>query len=347
MVHLRTILISLLLAGMAAACSKPECEFDSDCGRARACRESKCIDSPIPPPPPPRPQREAGVDADADGGVITRPDASDASDDAGDGGVGAADADAGLPSNDGGFGIGTIWVFETQVPNAAPEKRATGEMQLYSAPPTAASFAMGDVACTLEDRRAIRPPIGGVSGPGIDITGFNALMLPGNSVHLSPSGPGRFDSGQLDAIYLFQGPGAMLTFTVSAGSANGELDRATGTIAAPTAFSTSMDTTVPVNLRSTILLTWNPVQTMPPRTIVAEIADADRGLVLRCVSPDRAMMVLPDSGRQAFLAASPRAPAWLELRAEERRTILVPIRGGGNVSTEIRASAGVRLSTIF
>lgn len=354
-----TLLLGLLV-GVLAACSRPECERNSDCGAGRVCTPAGvCEARPFRPPGEvedagPPILRDLGTGArDAGGAPEDAGDsgAPDASEDAGgvDGGVGA---DSGLPDFgplDGGVveNEGLVWIGEhTGVAVPAGHvllgrfvDAVSSGLVTHRTP-----YASGSVVCELV--RESRPAtLVGFTASRIEVTGFANGSY--TSVALSPSGPGTFGSGVTLGAGMFFGSPDALTFAIVSSGQIGTLAAHGLSLAPPYAFAPgvfSPQVGSVVLAQAPISVSWSPAPLQPSLSVVLELADAARTVRLSCVAPDGlGQVAIPDAARLAFLAAGPVAPVQLELRYQSERTEDVPVVGRSTeIPTRFRLSNGVR-----
>lgn len=341
--------MAILAALWWAACSKPECVNSVDCQRGFRCLEGRCEALPASPPMvrldggvfDARP-RDATTSSAADGSA---PDAAST-----DGGLDAG-ADGSVGSDaEPIVGEGLVWAFQTARSDGTNDLRAIGKLSRYTVPVVEQQIPSGGVSCRLEDRRASLAGASGISAGSIRISGFPTAIFPGGVANLAQGAPGEYSSGPLAVIGLFSEPNLLLTYVLVGSSAAGAVPALTEALPAPPSFSVLYPTaTTLVDLRAPFQAIWQTHgAVIPPLTAVVELATQDRGLVLHCATGEAVgSLMLPSAAQTDFLSAGPTGPVTLEVRAESERPVMPSLIGGGAILLRLRASAGVRVSTVY
>lgn len=359
--RLRDLVYSTFVFGavvaMGFACSKPECERNSDCGAGLICTTAGVCEMRPFRPPGEVPDAGPGMLRDlglSDTGTSTpTPDAGDAGV---DGGADAADAgdggpDLGLPDLgplDGGVvrneGLITVTEYAT---GAAPNHIVLGRFIDDAASGVITyerTFGSGQIDCTLT--KQVRPAsLIGFGATRIEISGFSNGAV--SSIELLPTGPGVFQTSQVLGAGLFLGSPDALVFEIESTNAAGNLASYSTTIEPPTpfapaVFSPGIGTTVYTQVPP-INVSWSPSVLEPGLEVHLELVDAPGAIRLSCTAPDGlGALQIPPAALTAFLAENPTPGVTMELRYQSEVTETVPIVGrASGIPTRFRAASGV------
>lgn len=359
---LGTSIVAGLLSGLAAACSSPECERNSDCGAGRICAVGGvCEDRPFRPPVE---VPDAGPGTLRDSGFrdlgSTPEDAGDGGATPGDAGVdagvgdGGPDADAGRPDFgplDGGVveNEGLVWVGEhtgVAVPVGQVLMGRFIDAVSSGLVTRRTPYAVGAVSCELV--RESRPAtLVGFAATRIEVSGFQNGSF--TQVILNPTGPGTFGSGVTLSAGMFLGSPDVLQFSIVSTGLSGSLAAHRRSLSPPYAFTPgvfSPQVGAVVLAQAPISVSWSPAPFQPNLGVVLELADATRAVRLTCSGADGlGQIAIPETARTAFLGAGPTAPVQLELRYQTEVTEGVPLVGSSEtIPTRFRLSNGVRWS---
>jgi len=351
------------LSALASACSS-ECATNGDCKANEACTDNACVPKPITPPPM---RSDGGGFRDAaapDAETLT--DAAPAPDALG---VGDPDASAGLAHDagpitdggardsgaqpDGGMGpafVGLIEVAAIQTPTGHQSSQS-GSFFRHAEAPRLDVFGAGSGSCLLIDRVGPRDRAQGFGGTEIFISGFAASIV--TQMVLFEAMPGLFEneSPRPNQLVFPGAPQGDLTYNISDNRRPGDLGILSDSLASlpseggPSLLMPSSNAS-PLSLGvASIDFTWSP---MAGSTlfVVAEVYDAQRSLVLRCITDDSSgALTIPLVAVQEFLARSPTAPFGVDLVYEIKKTVTVPINGSTDVlDTTLRHIAGTRFT---
>lgn len=357
-------MLGLMLFGFSFAsgfaCSRPECERNSDCGAGRLCTlAGVCEDRPFRPPGE---VEDAGPVTPRD---VSVRDTGELPEDGGDAGPDIGEADAGAPDGgpdqdagppdfgplDGGVvqNEGLIWVGEHSGLVAPAGHVLVGRFidELSSGVVTYRTVhTNGPVTC--EVVRKVSPAVvTGFAATRLRVSGFENGFY--DSVDLNPTGPGTFGSGLTLGAGMFFGSPDVLSFSIVSSGANGSLDNHQVSVPpphgfAPGVFSPQVGTIVLA--QAPINVSWSPAPLQPNLRTVLELSDANGAVRLTCEAADGLGQIsVPESGRSAFLGAGPVAPVQLELRYQSEISGMAPLVGQATgVPSRFRASIGVRWS---
>jgi len=359
-------LATLMAAGLswAAAGCGGECATSGDCKADEVCTDKTCVKKVIPPP---LMARDAGAQPDAapapDAFVIS-PDAAPAPDAApvpdamifADAGP-TDDASIQDASVDGGTtptGIERVGLLQvsTTLTTTSTEMRVLSSFWEHPESGLIAMSSSPNATCVLTDRAGPRTRNRGFTGGDITVDGFLAAMS--TSVLLRSSAPGVFVP-TVPPMFFTMWPERQpaLSYAIVAGAGAGSLGALNDTFASlpngnPPLVSLPPDRNTPISIGAVLVeFRWTP-QAMSGLTVVAELSDRTRNVVLRCEAPDSgAVLTMPQSARQDFAGRAITGPSTIEVRYERSKVVQVPLVGSAlTVPTTIRHSVGIRYSTI-
>jgi hypothetical protein len=373
-----SLIASLFL--FAACTAEPECVVDGDCPSDKVCRQERCVDRPgyvrrrttcdaadcagsL--------FRDSAASVDTGGGAGlsdgSQTSTSGMNLDGGGGSTGDGSAsatyDAGfydgpaLPIVDGGSTYdgghatpqavgneGEIWISEintesgpTSVVGARFDDHAGALFGI-----TRRSFSVSSGECTVTERRLSSGASAGIEAARIvlDYTD-NPRAMP--VALTSPANNGRFAAATPPSppLFLDHRP---VDFSIVANGNIGSLLGHTAMVSIPK----TPHIVVPASAGDGFSVVTNPAiewlsnpGSGADLKLIAELADLDRNVVLRCEVTDSAgRLQIPGSALQAWSLSSPAAPVRLELRYDQTVSDTVGRSGGFVVDTIFRVSRG-------
>jgi hypothetical protein len=316
---------------LSASCDDKQCELSADCLEQQRCEQGTCVAAPPPPPPS---TRDGGVgfipgaDATPDAGV--RSDAAPLPDGGGaDGGAGLDGALEGYP-----------WV-EIEAGDVRTDVSYGPELEVrlfrWMDPPQVTNYP-GAIPCNLIDRAPLGTPRP-MSASRLRIEGTAAGM-----VELTPAAPGYLrPSMAVPPLFGSNPPPPTVRFQLYAGAGSDAVgDTSISLRGVPPMTSSLPPAGTTVSLQQPVRFLWTPSSGAPPFLVTAELASADRGLLLRCTSPDLGSLTLPDAPVLDFRGRSPAVPVTAELRYEESVDATAPLVSGGAAALSVHMSSGQR-----
>lgn len=187
-------------------------------------------------------------------------------------------------------------------------------------------------SCLIEETITSTGAAFGFVGRGTRVLGATGAI--GSPHSLGSVGPGRFASplpglpGSLDANQL-------LELETLSSTTTGELGFSSRDIYPPPALQLRAPATgTPIDLWQPIVFGWLPSAEERTTSVVFELFDAKRRVVLRCTAPDEdgasRHFTFPVEAVQLFLLSEPTPPAFIEASYEEVGQRTIPLVGSAD-----------------